>query len=45
MIRQSGSILEQPRGGAQSRARRRKSVERIFLLPNAGVIVADGEDS
>ena len=45
MIRQDGSILEQPRGGAQFRARRKGSAKRVFLLPKAGAIVADGEDS
>ena len=45
MIRQGGSILEQPRGGAQSRARRKGSAKRVFLLPEAGAIMADGEDS
>ena len=45
MIRQGGSILEQPRGGAQSRALPEGSAERVFLLPKAGAIMADGEDS
>ena len=45
MIRQDGSILEQPRGGAQFRAAAEGSAERFFLLPKAGAIVADGEDS